>query len=286
MSDALLPAVELPAAPCWYCSATGICRACDGRGKVNWAGHSVTPISDRCTTCGGNGKCVTCDGTGSRRRLRRQLKAPVTQAPPGLEICWSCRGERFCDACDGSGVQNSGQPCNYCYMSSGFCSVCEGAGQTHPDPDDVPPIDRGYGISGERAGLTPKWSRPLDIGEPRSISAASPGMIVVRGSTATVAYDARGELQWRVPRELVAVRALPDGRTVVRTATDVRILDPLGEILTAWSATGRQPPQPFPGDRWIDVEGTFQTRAELVCRASAAPRSGGFRWTAPRAATP
>jgi hypothetical protein len=115
--------------------------------------------------------------------------------------------------------------------------------------------------------MAPRWSKPLDAGEPRSISAASPGMIVVRGSTATVAHDARGGRQWRIPRELAAVRALPDGRTVVRTDTDVRIVDPLGEVLTGWSANGRQAPHPFPGDRWIDVEGTLQSRADLVCRA-------------------
>lgn len=225
--------------------------------------------------CGGTGKCITCEGAGSRGRVRRSIKPPVTTPSAGFEVCSGCFGKRFCYWCDGSGVQDSGGPCDCCYMCGGVCEMCEGNGQVRPDTETVAPVDRTY--RGELRPPAPRWSQQLDVGEPWSISAGSPRTIVVRGSTATVAYDARGEQKWRLAGEFAAVRALPDGRTVVRSPTEVRIVDALGQVLTAWSAIGRLAPRPFRGDRWIDVEGTGQSPAELVCRAA----SGAEQWRVP-----
>jgi hypothetical protein len=127
-----------------------------------------------------------------------------------------------------------------------------------------------------------RWSVDLDVGEPRAISASSPGMVVVAGAKAVAGYDRKGARQWRIERPFIAVRTLPDGRTLLRNPDDVRVVDMLGETLSAWSTKGRWAPHPFPDDRVIDLDdagvllcqtydGTVQWRAELGCRPLYAP---------------
>jgi hypothetical protein len=131
-----------------------------------------------------------------------------------------------------------------------------------------------------------RWSASLDIGEPSAISAADGGMVVVAGTKAVVAFDAAGTPQWRLDRPFIAVRTLPDGRTLLRTPDDVRLVDFVGETLSAWSAKGRFAPQPFFGDRLIDIDpggvltctglgGTVEWKAELGCRPVYPPLVAG-----------
>jgi hypothetical protein len=119
----------------------------------------------------------------------------------------------------------------------------------------------------------PRWSRALDVGTPRRLSAAETGqgatsgddgLVVVGGSTATVAYDAHGARRWRIGRPFTGLRALPDGRTVLGAEDGVRVVDPSGARICGWPSVGSRAPRPFPGDRWIDVE----AERFLTCRAA------------------
>ena len=117
-----------------------------------------------------------------------------------------------------------------------------------------------------------RWTQDTAAGEPRALSAASPGMVVVAGAEATVAYDQHGARQWRLARPFIDARTLPDGRTILRTAEQVRIVDFLGETLTSWSTAGRWAPQPFADGQLIDLDDT----GVLTCSAS----NGDLEWKA------
>lgn len=116
----------------------------------------------------------------------------------------------------------------------------------------------------------PRWSATLDVGEPVAISVASPGMVVVAGTRAAIAHDTRGVQQWRLGGCFVAAQALPDGRTVLRGTSDVRVVDMVGETLTRWSSTGYWAPAPLDRERFIDLD----NRGGLMCTAA----SGEVSW--------
>lgn len=79
---------------CNFCSGTGNCHLCYGRG------------SQPCSCM--NGKCTSCNGTGSHFS----------------RSCLVCGGDGICNTCHGAGRTK----CTWCY-GSGKCDKCHGNGR-------------------------------------------------------------------------------------------------------------------------------------------------------------
>ena len=81
---------------CVYCSGTGNCHLCGGRGY------------DQCSSCWSTGKCTSCNGTGN---------------DTGYGDCIVCYGRGVCRTCDGKGKNT----CTWC-SGTGRCDHCHGKG--------------------------------------------------------------------------------------------------------------------------------------------------------------
>src|SRR5262245_34547975 len=99
-----------------------------------------------------------------------------------------------------------------------------------------------------------RWTANLDVGEPHALTAADGAMVVVVGDRAAEAYDTHGALQWRLQRAFLDARTLSDGRTILRTAERVRVVDMVGETLVQWACPGRWSPQVLGDEQTIDLD--------------------------------
>ena len=88
--------------PCNFCSGTGTCLECGGRGSKTCHGSPLTCL---------NGRCPDCHGTGSYNHGSY------------VSRCITCSGDGLCDICNGAGKVK-------CYNCSGYgkCRYCNGTG--------------------------------------------------------------------------------------------------------------------------------------------------------------
>lgn len=95
-----------PKVKCNFCGGDGICKDCNGHGKLV------------CGKCGGRGVCTRCNGNGATWEPGNTS----TNMKSYQQKCYSCGGSGSCSNCGGKGKVT-------CGCDSGKCKKCNGTGK-------------------------------------------------------------------------------------------------------------------------------------------------------------
>lgn len=132
---------------CRLCGASGLCRACQGTGRVNCLSCGGTArtemaVRESCSACGGSGfraglrnsqgaatrlACLVCRSRGWVTKTR-SVACDICKEK-GWVPCTSCGGNGKCAACGGKGHKIPCQVCGDSGIVEVYCPKCAGSGQ-------------------------------------------------------------------------------------------------------------------------------------------------------------